>query len=430
MITKFAAAGDSFITRRLPSADDENFKALSALIKKADVRFNNLEVTVHNEEGFPSAFSGGTWALAGPSVLNDIEGYGFNLINWANNHTLDYSYGGLIATKKYIEEHGLVHAGAGENLSEAGSPKYLDTKAGRIGFIAATATFHNYWIAGEQRRDMAGRPGINPLRHKSTYVVSKEDMESLRKIAAYTDINAKLNLDVKEGFEVESPEGIFKFGGFTFKEGDNKGEITDPDERDMKRLTNAISEAKRQADYVIISIHSHEMKGEDKNVPADFIVKFARRCIDCGANAVIGHGPHVLRAIEIYKDSPIFYSLGNFIFQSDTVHKLPSDFYEKYGLDNMHNTADAFDVRSKNNTIGLGANPYVWQSVIPFWEAENGRLKSISLYPIELGFNEARYRRGWPRLSQNPEILKRLQELSKPFGTKISVEYGIGKILL
>ena len=429
-LIKFAAAGDSFITRRLPSLEDDSFSDIASLLKKADVRFNNLEVTVHNEEGFPSAFSGGTWALGDPSALDDIESYGFNLINFANNHTLDYSYGGLIATKKYLSKHNFVYAGAGENLSEASDPKYLDCGSGRIGFIAATSTFHDSWIAGEQRRDMIGRPGINPLRYKSTYVVSKKRIEELKDIANDTDINAVNNLNIKEGFEVQGNSKEFKFGNYVFSEGINQGQITEPDEADLKRIGSAISEAKRQSDYVIVSIHSHEMKGEDKSAPADFLIKFARFCIDSGANAVIGHGPHVLRPIEIYKNSPIFYSLGNFIFQSDTVRKLPSDFYEKYNLGNNNNTADAFDTRSKNNTIGLGANPYVWESVIPVWEVEDNRLKSISLYPIELGYNEPRYKRGWPHLSENAEIIKRLQHLSKPFGTNIKVDGSVGKILL
>ena len=41
--------------------------------------------------------------------------------------------------------------------------------------------------------------------------------------------------------------------------------------------------------------------------------------IDAGADVVVGHGPHVLRGIEIYKGKPIFYSLANFMFQNETL---------------------------------------------------------------------------------------------------------------
>ena len=123
----FAATGDSFITRRLPSLEDKAFRDIVSLLNKADVRFNNLETTLHNGDIFAGPFSGGTWASSSPDVLNDIKAYGFNLLNWANNHTLDYSYDGLSSTEKYLDQFGFVHAGAGENMAKASNPKYLDS---------------------------------------------------------------------------------------------------------------------------------------------------------------------------------------------------------------------------------------------------------------------------------------------------------------
>ncbi|MBY7144416.1 CapA family protein [Virgibacillus sp. NKC19-3] len=67
----------------------------------------------------------------------------------------------------------------------------------------------------------------------------------------------------------------------------------------MKRILAAIAEAKRQADFVLVSIHSHEMAGEELEKPADFLKDFSRRCINGGADSIIGHGPHILRGIEI-----------------------------------------------------------------------------------------------------------------------------------
>lgn len=424
----FVATGDSFIVRRLPSTEDSSFRQVAALIRQAEVKFTNLEVTTHYFEGYPSAVSGGTWAVAQPEVLGDLKSYGFNLMNWATNHTLDYSYGGLEATKKYLEKYGIVHAGAGLNLAEAASPKYVETRSGRVALIAATSTFHECWVAGEQRRDMSGRPGINPLRYDTTYIINEERLNQLKAIAQDIDINAEHHLAVKEGFEVETDKDIFQFGNYRFKAGDPEGKVTTPQERDLKRIGAAIAEGKRQADYVIVSIHSHEMKGEDKSQPADFLVEFSRYCIDRGAHAVIGHGPHILRGIEIYKQRPIFYSLGNFIFQNDSVSHLPADFYEKYHLEHRHNVADALDARSDFNAKGLGVNRHVWESMIPMWKMENGALTEITLYPIELGYGLPRYRRGWPSLSKNICILERLKKLSEPFGTDIQLEGSVGKV--
>ncbi|TWT01593.1 CapA family protein [Planomicrobium sp. CPCC 101079] len=425
----FTATGDSFITRKLP-AKDAAFNELSSIIQSSDVRFTNLEITTHHFEGFPSAVSGGTWAVAPPHVLNEIKEYGFNLVGWANNHTLDYSHGGLQATEKYLNEYGFVHAGAGDNLAKASEPKYLDTPSGRVAIIAATSSFHESAAAGEQRPDMVGRPGVNPLRFKTVHNISPEKSSYLKMIAETVEINAEKKLQIKNGYEVGSSDDSFSFGTYLFRESEEEGKTTMPLQKDVDRIVKAISEAKRQADYVLVSIHAHEMKGASKELPAEFLETFSRICIDEGAHSVIGHGPHVIRGIEIYKNRPIFYSLGNFIFQNETVTHLPDDFYKKYELDHSHTVADAFDARSKNNTIGYGTNKDIWTAILPYWTMEDGELKELVLYPIELGFGEPRYKKGWPSVDKNVDILKKLQKLSAPYGTKIEIEGSVGRVIL
>ena len=101
----FAAAGDIFINRRLPERAYAGFEKLSALIGSAEVRFANLETTIHNREGYPFPFSGGTWAMSAPEVLEDVKKYGFNIYNAANNHAMDYSHNGLLATMRYLHQY-------------------------------------------------------------------------------------------------------------------------------------------------------------------------------------------------------------------------------------------------------------------------------------------------------------------------------------
>ncbi|MHC8514265.1 CapA family protein [Sporosarcina sp. ITBMC105] len=425
----FTATGDSFITRRLPK-DHAGVNDLSALIKSADVCFTNLEVTIHRDEGIPAAVSGGTWAKAVPAVLQDIKRYGFNLIAWANNHTLDYSIPGLLATERHLNDQEFVHGGAGGNLASASEPRYLEIGQARIALIALTSTFHESGAAGEQRPDMVGRPGVNPLRYETIHHVTREQLSLLQTIACSTAINATHNLSVKEGFKSERTDGIYSFGGHLFKVSDRPGKVTYPLLQDLERTIRSIHEAKRQADYVFVSIHAHEMEGEDKEKPAKFIETFARRCIDEGAHMIVGHGPHILRGIEVYKNRPIFYSLGNFIFQNDTVTHLPQDFYQTYGLAHHHTVADGLDARSKENTIGFGVNPLIWETVLPIWKMKNGELTDLKLYPVELGFGKKRFQRGWPMLTDNAKILERLSILSKPYGTEIAIVDGVGEVSL
>lgn len=196
----------------------------------------------------------------------------------------------------------------------------------------------------------------------------------------------------------------------------------------MDRIVRSIREARRQADYVIVSIHAHQPQGRSFDRPAEFVVEFARLCIDEGAHAVVGHGPHIVRGIEVYKDRPIFYSLGNFIFQNDSFLRQPADFYEKYGLGHQHRPADAYDARSQHGTTGLAADAEVWESVIPYWKMRNGKLTELTLYPLELGSGRPRYRRGWPQLAASCEVLTRMAVLSEPCGVTIQIEDGVGKV--
>lgn len=80
---------------------------------------------------------------------------------------------------------------------------------------------------------------------------------------------------------------------------------------DAVLVGQAIAEARREADFVILGVH---WGVEFSYRPTATQMRIARFCIDQGADAIIGSHPHVLQGIEIYKGRPIFYSLGNFIF--------------------------------------------------------------------------------------------------------------------
>lgn len=75
-----------------------------------------------------------------------------------------------------------------------------------------------------------------------------------------------------------------------------------------------LQRVRKQADVVIVSVH---WGVESRAVPYPRIVEMAHDCIDNGADVILGHHPHVPGSIEVYRDRPIFYSLGNFIFGHD-----------------------------------------------------------------------------------------------------------------
>ncbi len=428
--TTFIATGDSFMTRRLPEGGYPGFEQVQELINSHDARFNNLEFTAHDKEGYPAAVSGGTWAMAEPEVLDDLNAFGFNLYNTANNHSMDYTHGGLLATIRHLRERGMRFAGTGANLHDASAPVYLDTPNARVALIGACTTANQYASAGNQSISLPGRPGLNPLRCRRIYHVRQAEYDSLKVIAQQTCINARADMSIRNGYSLPSPEGTLIFGGHCFVLSDKAYQHSEPNQKDMDRILAHIKEAKRQADYVLVSIHSHEFDGESIVEPALYMQTFAKAAIDAGADAILGHGPHELQGIEIYRGKPIFYSLGNFIFQTETVSLQPADAYENKGMPYDTLVGEFMDRRSKNRTCGYIVQPNIWRSVMAGFTAEDGKITQIQLYPIDLGMDMPRSRMGFPKIANNDDVLKYLAELSKPFGTTIEVKDNIATIQL
>lgn len=95
-----------------------------------------------------------------------------------------------------------------------------------------------------------------------------------------------------------------------------------PNVNDLDAAARLVREADRTADIVVVSFHGGAEGTDNQNVPnrtemyfgekRGNLPLFSRTVIDAGADLVVGHGPHVLRGIEVYKNRLIAYSLGNF----------------------------------------------------------------------------------------------------------------------
>lgn len=426
---RFTATGDAFITRPW-SSEAPAFQKIARLLQSAEVRFTNLETVIRRDEGFPAAQSGGTWASSDPEVLDSLRDLGFNLVAWANNHTLDYSYGGLSATERALSEHGFVHAGVGQDLASASEARYLSTPSGKVALIAATSTFHESWIAGEGKADVRGRPGVNPLRFQTQYRVLPERLSQLQAVSDACGINTLFHTRIKEGFALPDPAGVVRMGKILFALAENgrEREETRAHPGDLQRLVHCVRQASKTADYVVVSLHVHEGADTRKDKPADFLIEASHALIDAGAHAIIGHGPHILRGVEIYQGRPIFYSLGNFIFQNERVRAQPVDFYRQYNIDPALSVEEAFAARSAGGTRGLALNSKAWHSVLPFWTMEKGKLRDLVLYPLTLGLGEGGEQQGLPKLSLDPAPLEEIAKLSEPFGTKLSIRDGVATL--
>jgi len=242
-----AITGDSILNRRLSVHNEDRFLSLVKILRDADVAYTNLEMLIHDYEGpelYPAAEAASAYARSPHFTANELKWAGFDIVSTACNHSLDYSYGGLFSTWAALDEAGLVHAGTGMNLAEAREPAYLDTGKGRVALISMCSSFVRWARAGEIRRDVKGRPGLNPLRFY--YKVDGNTIEMLKQLAT------------KFGWSITQTSKMWLFfpagtamSFFKFVESDEPGVTPVADEDDVEGNLRSIREARRQADYVL-----------------------------------------------------------------------------------------------------------------------------------------------------------------------------------
>ena len=138
-------------------------------------------------------------------------------------------------------------------------------------------------------------------------------------------------------------------------------------------------------------------------------------------------------ASESTRASPSSTAWANFIFQDDSLVRLPSENYETYGLGANAYVNDFNDARYDFDKSGFPADRMIWEAFVAVPRFRGERLSEIALYPITLGFGAARSVRGRPQLAEGElasNILTDLVTLSQPFGTKITVRNGVGYVEL
>ena len=419
-----AAVGDAIITRRVALYDtpaDPRFQDMATVIRGADVAMVNLEISLFRLSefrGWPEVENGGNWELGPPEAATDLKQLGFDLFNRANNHTTDYGVEGMRLTNRLLDEIGVVHAGSGNNLGAAARPGYLDTPKGRIAFIGLATTFTPMSRAGAARPDMVGRPGLNALRIERTYEADPATFEALRAAASGFSGNPPGSGGGGDGDQV-------RLLTQTVRKGTQTRTITTVNKVDEERILREIRNASLQADYVVVTSHSHE----STVVPPPWLSGWIKKCLDAGATTYVIHGPHLLRGIEIYKGKPIFYSLANFIFQNETIDPMPSDNYEDFALPDTALATQLYDARFRNGTSGFPASAEYYESVVAVPTFKGSQLVDLKLYPIDLAQKAPRSQRGTPRLADEAtsrKIIDRLAKMSAPLGTTIVYRNGVG----
>jgi len=434
-----AAVGDLIYSEPLSGLQDERFKAVLSLLRSTDATFGNLEntlVDLGNFSGYPQAEYGGAHLIGSPAVAKDMRNMGFSLVSRANNPATDWGIEGMCATDQAADEAGLVHAGTGYNRAAARAAHYLQTAKGRVALVSMTSSATPISMASNPLGSAPGRPGVSALRVKPYMIVSPEMMQSLRKIhdalpraALEAEAQEKRAL-APEGNEKGEKPGELRLFGANYRVGDKAVRFAfDMNDSDLREILKGIRQGKQNSDFLIATIHAHEPDNWSEE-PADFLPKLAHAAIDAGADIFIGHGPHRLRAIEIYQGKPIFYSLGNFFFQVATQELVPAELYDMLKGDPNALTENEIMVKLLKSWFDA---PLWYQSVIAVSRFEHGQIAEVRLYPVDLGLTASNVNQGIPRVATPAvakNILEELQRLSKPYGTTIAIEGGVGIIRL
>jgi poly-gamma-glutamate synthesis protein (capsule biosynthesis protein) len=368
--------GQSMIRSDLRATAPDAIPIIQSMIR-GDVKFTNLEGTVAYEG---ETVGEGRGFLVPAAALDCLAASGFNLFSLSNNHAFDLKRTGLENTLHEVDRRKLAHAGTGETLVQAAAPAYLDTAKGKIALVASASG-----LIAPGARATENSPGINELRIKA----GDRDNEATEPFPA-------------------AP-----------------GNMPDPD--DARRILQNIRDARAHADLVIVYQHNHVFSNRpfsevfaeglpERLAPPDWLKKWSHAEIDAGADIVVMHGAPLLHGIEIYHGKPIFYDLGNFIYN------LPP-------------------------AITYIDEPINWESVVAYVEMKGRRLESVTLQPIAMNNigegqpdvhnqyvnNLFLDTRGLPRPAtgrQANAILQRLADASKPFGTNIVVQDGKAEIRL
>ncbi|MEO8585414.1 MAG: CapA family protein [Acidobacteriota bacterium] len=370
------AVGDMIFNEKISDRAEPERRNLLRILREADVAYGNLEFSINEHPELQSTFYN---FRVGREFAWEVAAIGINLVSLANNHALDFGTAGLRDTMKALDQSGISYAGAGPTLAKARQAVRKKVQGQKTRFALVSAM--RYWTDKYRCADPAG--------------------------PCLATINPAAILVAKPGGGVETVEG--------------------PIEEDVKAFEDDIVLAKRRGDVVAASLHIHDVSharayGIQDTTPKNEEIVF-RKAVDAGADVVFGNGPHVLRGIEIYKGKPIFYSLGDFIYQYRTPKKIPVDL--------VHQRDSEID-RPANVSVFDRRDPReVMESVLVRMTLNKDRLKRIELIPVTIDDEGPLY--GAPRLAgtkRGAEILELLAKLSAPYGTKIVTKGWYGEVVL
>ncbi len=302
-----------------------------------------------------------------PALAHDLRAAGIDVVTLANNHMFDYGLEGMNDTLTALSGAGVAAVGAGRDLAAALAPAVLSAGGTRVAFLGVATTLP---VGSGAAPD---RPGIAPVRVTTSYIPDGTGLDETPGIAPFVETRAW--------------------------------------PADVEAVTSAVRAAKRTADTCVVGIHwgvPHGFVAQFQDLLAAYQRPLAKALVEAGADVIVGHHPHMLHGIEVIDGRPVFYSLGNFLFHSVTVGKFPR----------LRRTDPPYSWRSLRSKINL-------DSIVALVTLTEGRPSAVEVIPTMMNAE------GDPELASpndSARILETLAELSTPYGTRIAIAGGRGRV--
>lgn len=267
-----------------PSPDEdaqEIYAHCADLLRSGDITFGQLEV-LFTEKGSLQSFPSARWFVRLPSTdASSLSHAGFDVVSCASNHAGDWGNEALLDSIENIRGQGVLTTGAGIDPDQARQPAIVERGTTTVAFLAYAS------VAPPGCYAIGDKAGIAPMR-ASTYYEP---------------------LDAQPG----TPPRV----------------VTIPTPDDLEAVSEDVRLAKERADVVVVSLHwgVHFVPKEI----AEYQPIVAHAIIDSGADLIVGHHPHILKAVETYKGKVIFYSIGNFARGSNRAHWGDKDRLRRQG---------------------------------------------------------------------------------------------------
>jgi len=271
------------------ATESAGFAAAIDRVRSSDAIIANLEMPL-SERGYKvRKYSN---LRSHPEVIRGITGMGIHAVSLANNHMMDYGPDALTDTIEIVAAAGLAHSGAGPNLESALRPATLTVGERTIGMLSFACTLPMESDAG------VGKPGIAPIR-------------------------VGFSFEVDANLLVEQPGTMPTVRSWA-----------DPHDRaEAEACLQALSD---EVDLVVVMIHwgvPSYWLSPFQGLLATYQQDLGRALINAGADVVCGHHSHSLHPVEMYRGKPIFYSLGNFLFEGARAFMEPESVIAEFDLD-------------------------------------------------------------------------------------------------